>query len=54
MVDPKVDWKSERIPVYEHHVKSLNPAYFERGNQRLEGLRLWTQGRARKQATTLP
>ncbi len=42
------DWTSRRKKLYRAHLESLNPAYFERGRQQLEGLRRWTEGRAEK------
>jgi len=45
------DWKQRRPIDYAKHLETLGEAYFARATQRLEGLKLWTQGRARK---TLP
>ncbi len=42
------NWKSDRKRLYEDHLRGLGEAYFHRGKQRLEGLILWTQGRAKK------
>jgi hypothetical protein len=42
-----VDWKSHRAEHYRKHLSGLSDDYFHRGKQRLEGLLLWTQGRAR-------
>ena len=42
------NWKSDRKLLYEAHLQGLGEAYFHRGKQRLEGLLLWTQGRAKK------
>ncbi|MFN3191162.1 MAG: hypothetical protein ACE361_11605 [Aureliella sp.] len=42
------DWKADSRIAWRKHFDSLNEAYFERGNQRLEGLLRWTQGRAKK------
>ena len=40
-------WKSKRVEHYRKHLSTLGDDYFQRGKQRLEGLLLWTQGRAR-------
>jgi lysophospholipase L1-like esterase len=45
------DWRSARRELYETHMGSLGEAYYHRGKQRLEGLLLWTQGRAKKVRT---
>jgi lysophospholipase L1-like esterase len=42
------DWKTGRRTLYTEHLRGLGEAYFHRGKQRLEGLTLWTQGRAKK------
>ncbi len=42
------DWPSHRAVVYRERLKKLGEDYFFRGKQRLAGLILWTQGRARK------
>jgi hypothetical protein len=41
------DWLAKRADRYRSHLRSLGDDYFLRGKQRLEGLELWTQGRAR-------
>jgi lysophospholipase L1-like esterase len=41
------DWSSKRVERYRSHLSTLGDDYFLRGKQRLEGLELWTQGRAR-------
>lgn len=41
-------WEKIRSRRYREHSSQLSAAYYVRGNQRLEGLRLWTQGRARQ------
>ncbi len=43
-VYPAEGWKSVRDASYQTHLESLNYAYYERGRQRLEGLRTWTKG----------
>ena len=48
-VRPKVfDWEQQRPAVYREHLKGLDEVYYHRGKQRLAGLLMWTQGRARK------
>lgn len=42
------DWHNGLERVFAEHLSSLNEAYFHRGKQRLEGLLLWTEGRAKK------
>ncbi len=42
------DWITHRKGLYKEHLSELGEAYFHRGKQRLEGLMLWTQGRAKK------
>jgi hypothetical protein len=41
-------WREGRPEVYRTHLRTLGEDYFVRGKQRLAGLMLWTQGRARK------
>jgi tetratricopeptide (TPR) repeat protein len=38
---------------YRRHLHELGEHYFQRGKQRMEGLMLWTQGRAKKVAPSL-
>jgi hypothetical protein len=38
----------DRTAAYRQHLSTLGEDYFLRGKQRLEGLMLWTQGRAKK------
>ncbi len=45
---PTGDWKSRRQALFDQHLSQLTEAYFQRGKQRLAGLLLWTQGRAKK------
>ena len=47
-------WKTDRTQRYRQHLEKLDEAYYARGKQRLEGLRLWTQGRAGEQNLELP
>ncbi len=39
-------WRDERTTRYREHISELGDDYFIRGKQRLEGLMMWTQGRA--------
>ncbi len=48
VVAPSAGWEQRRDDLYRQQLDELNYAYYERGRQRLEGLKLWTQGRARK------
>lgn len=45
-----LNWSAENEPAmraaFAKHLDSLDPAYFARGRQRLEGLRQWAAGRA--------
>jgi hypothetical protein len=42
------DWRERAPELFESHIQKLGEEYFHRGQQRLEGLMLWTQGRASK------
>ena len=42
------DWKQHRTSVYRERLNELGEEYFFHGKQRLEGLLMWTQGRASK------
>ena len=42
------NWQDERPDRYRDHLGKLGEDYFIRGKQRLEGLMLWTQGRAKQ------
>lgn len=48
LVATDADWQHTRRALYQQHLDTLSEAYFHRGKQRLEGLLLWTQGRAKK------
>jgi lysophospholipase L1-like esterase len=48
VIEPIDNWQTKRDAMYEQHWSSLDVLYFERGKQRLEGLQLWSQGRADK------
>ncbi|MEM7559986.1 MAG: GDSL-type esterase/lipase family protein [Planctomycetota bacterium] len=41
-------WRSKTDKLFSEHISTLGEDYFVRAQQRLEGLRLWTQGRAKK------
>ncbi len=45
---PNDDWQTTEDAAVAAHISSLGEDYFHRGKQRLEGLLLWTQGRAKK------
>lgn len=45
-VQPSDSWETRRDQLYTEHHESLEFAYFEHGQQRLEGLKFWTEGRA--------
>ena len=42
------NWGELGAVICRKHLVSLGEEYFHRGKQRLEGLLLWTQGRAKK------
>ena len=46
LVHPTSGWELRREEVFRDHMQSLDAMYFIRGQQRLKGLQLWTQGRA--------
>ena len=46
LVHPTSGWELRREKVFRDHMQSLDAMYFIRGQQRLKGLQLWTQGRA--------
>ncbi len=48
------DWKAVRADLYSAHLRELGEPYFHRGKQRLEGLMMWTQGRAKKMKPNHP
>lgn len=47
----ELNWRRHRTDVYRERLRELGEDYFFHGKQRLEGLVLWTQGRARKGLT---
>ena len=46
IVRPSPDWAENRERRYAEHEASLDDFYFAKGQERLERLRLWTQGKA--------
>ena len=46
ILSPRENWKTVQVERYQQHLGQLPKVYYERGKQRLAGLRLWTQGRA--------
>ena len=48
IVNPDESWQTRREDFFNQHWNSLDPIYFARGQQRLDALKLWTQGRSEK------
>jgi lysophospholipase L1-like esterase len=48
IVKPNESWQTRREVLFNQHWNSLDPIYFARGQQRLDALKLWTQGRSEK------
>ncbi len=48
LTEQGAEWRLARKERWRTHLASLHEDYFVRGKQRLEGLMLWTQGRAKK------
>ena len=46
MVNPRPDWRERRNAAFRAQLDSLDSLYYFQGQQRLETLRLWTQGKA--------
>ncbi len=46
IVHPVRNWRERRNAAFQAHLDSLGSLYYARGQQRLEALRLWTQGKA--------
>jgi lysophospholipase L1-like esterase len=46
IVHPVADWRERKRVAFQAHLDSLGSLYYARGQQRLEALRLWTQGKA--------
>ena len=48
IIKPTAGWEDRREKLYLEQWGSLEPIYFERGRQRLEGLKKWSEGRGKK------
>lgn len=48
ILQPRPGWHAERKRAFQDQLGELDEVYFARGRMRLEGLRLWSQGRASK------
>lgn len=46
LVEPQPGWRERRNAAFRAHLDSLDSLYYSRGQQRLDALRMWTQGRA--------
>jgi len=46
LLEPASGWEEERSRAFRRHLDSLDNVYFDKGVQRQEMLRRWTQGRA--------
>ncbi len=53
-VRPQPGWEQRRKQAYEQHLNGLDDKYFLQGQRRLEGLRSWSQGRAKLTPGTSP
>jgi lysophospholipase L1-like esterase len=49
VVRPRAEWESSRAESYSQHFGSLSDSYFAIGEERLERVRRWAQGRSRRQ-----
>ena len=47
LVHPQPGWEQHREQSYRQHLDDLDDKYFLQGQRRLEGLRNWSQGRAK-------
>jgi hypothetical protein len=54
MLNPQAGWKRQVDMRVEGYLDSLGAMYFNRGQERLEALRLWTQGKAGQSPTPRP
>jgi hypothetical protein len=43
---PNPGWEGRRKSLFQQHMESLDALYFARGQQRLQNLHRWTQGRS--------
>ncbi|RMF38015.1 MAG: SGNH/GDSL hydrolase family protein [Planctomycetota bacterium] len=48
VIATQADWMERVEPAFQQVLAALDESYFQRAQQRLEGLLLWTQGRAKK------
>ncbi|MEE2888575.1 MAG: SGNH/GDSL hydrolase family protein [Planctomycetota bacterium] len=48
IVEARPGWESQMPDRYREHLDSLEPVYYVKGRQQLEGLRMWSQGRSSK------
>jgi len=51
---PAADWKGLSAAAFRRHRSDLPPIYYFKGEQRLENLRYWTQGRAEGKSRPSP
>ncbi len=51
-IRPPPDWETRRRAAYDAHLESLSDFYFQKGMERLRGLRDWAAGRAQRLRTT--
>jgi hypothetical protein len=49
IVRPSTTWQEERDRIYDEHLQSLDTVYYFRGQQHLEGLMRWAEGRITKE-----
>jgi hypothetical protein len=49
LVQPVEDWTESRDQKYAEHLKSLGALYFAKGQQHLEGLMRWAEGRVKRE-----
>ena len=47
-VTPRDGWEARRERLFHQQFESLDPLYYVRGQQRLEGLRSWTKGQSNR------
>ena len=49
LVRPVASWYADRDRRYAEHLASLDALYFARGQQHLDGLMAWAQGRIQRE-----
>jgi len=54
LVQPVKDWRESRDRKYAEHLKSLDALYFAKGQQHLDGLMRWAEGRVRMDRPKTP